>query len=616
MRIRAQLAVLLLAIGTMASAQNEQNVPPFKTPYGNFTQGIKFNGQGPSFAGQCIVATGPGFSAWGACPGGIAGVASDGANGITVVGAVSTSSVNGVLFVKPSGDTTGGTDCGNIQAKCTAGASLTLAAATYYVGKSNATCTISNTCSIQGQGPASTVIQNEGTTNDVLVFNASNGTITGPPYANPFVSGGKIGGFRVQQDIGVTPSAGSCLRVGTNTFSGPVTLGYLFANMDLAGCYYNLRVDQGAWNDRFEQMTISNPIGSYNVYYDAPAPGGDNHFNHLFLEAPGSGAHPWGHFFINQADTNTDWTGIKINNGNFVFGSGGTGSSNIILSSIGVENGGASACAIDFTNGGTGTYIITNLEFEVGAGVHLAPYPVCNPSNPVGLILQGFIGNSPGSPGKLFNTATLVNPVTGNPSIYDNFASPVVLDLASTETNSVQPWQRFYSASWGGGISVTQNTNQLTSAGISSYYLQFNATPISPNYTASVNMTLGSSGAGWDAIFSRLNSVSSSTFNGYGCLFTQGSGIILDKFTNGTSTITQLGTTDTTFTGGTHTIGIIAQNNAAGTAVTLTCTRDGVSSAQATATDSSSPYLSAGFPGLAINNTTSGYTMQQPFTVQ
>lgn len=81
---------ILALIPSLCAAQ--QTIAPFQTSYGNFTQGIQFQG---SFGilGQCWISTGTG-NQWGSCPGGLAGVAPDGLSpaGIIVSGRVAAQS--------------------------------------------------------------------------------------------------------------------------------------------------------------------------------------------------------------------------------------------------------------------------------------------------------------------------------------------------------------------------------------------------------------------------------------------------------------------------------------------------------------------------------------------
>ena len=158
-------------------------------------------------------------------------------------------------------------------------------------------------------------------------------------------------------------------------------------------------------------------------------------------------------------------------------------------------------------------------------------------------------------------------------------------------------------ANWTGALHLN-GSNAITGT-LSAYFSSL--APSSADYTVSEGMTLGASGAGWDVVLARLNGESGSGFSGYGCRFVQGTGILLEKWTAGVNA--QIGTTDTTFTSGTHTVAI----KTSGT--TITCVRDGTNSAQATGTDST--YAAAGQVGLAINQGSgSGYLINSPFTVQ
>ena len=73
---------ILLGLATVAGAQ--QTIPPFTTPYGNFTLGIQLGGSYGT-ASQCIVSTGSGAH-WGACT--TAGVSSITGAGGTEAGAL------------------------------------------------------------------------------------------------------------------------------------------------------------------------------------------------------------------------------------------------------------------------------------------------------------------------------------------------------------------------------------------------------------------------------------------------------------------------------------------------------------------------------------------------
>lgn len=100
-----KLVLSILAL-TSSLCAAQQTIAPFKTPYGNFTQGIQFNGDFGTL-GQCWVASGGG-SQWGTCPGGLAGVSPDGLSpaGIIVAGNVRSATVNSArinsLLITPS----------------------------------------------------------------------------------------------------------------------------------------------------------------------------------------------------------------------------------------------------------------------------------------------------------------------------------------------------------------------------------------------------------------------------------------------------------------------------------------------------------------------------------
>jgi hypothetical protein len=243
--------------------------------------------------------------------------------------------LSGATYIAPSGDTTGATDCGPIQAACSAGTSVALGAGSYYFGHSNASCVVSTPCTILGQGPGTTVIHNEGTTNDVFVFNA-NTIPTGGfyPIPNPLGSGGTVGGFTILEEPSLTPTAGYGLRVGANLGVGPgfgMTWGFIFNNIDIKGTYGFIRTDPGMWENKFENMSLSNCVGSNAIYFNSPIPSGDAFFDNIMING-NSSSQPC-NFYVNASDTN-NFSNIKINNGKFIFGAGGV--SNLKLSNIGL----------------------------------------------------------------------------------------------------------------------------------------------------------------------------------------------------------------------------------------------------------------------------------------
>ena len=222
------------------------------------------------------------------------------------------------------------------------------------------------------------------------------------------------------------------------------------------------------------------------------------------------------------------------------------------------------------------------------------------------------------TPGTNF-TITMSGSISVNPDcvsyvITNPFATAVTYQMSDAFTGSGaltshtadtgQTWASANGSSWT-QTATLNGSNKVTVTSVSLDYASL--TPSTANYTVSAGCTLGASGGGWCDMFARLNGLSSSNFNGYGCRFIQGTGMELEKWV--TASNTQIGTTDTTATGGTHTIAIKANST------TLTCYIDGVASVTATGTDST--YSAAGAAGLALaNGSGSGYTINSPFTVQ
>jgi hypothetical protein len=501
----------------------------------------------------------------------------------------------------PSGDTTGGTDGTAIAAACTAGKTLQLLPGTYYVGKSNTAVTLSAVCSIQGGGPGITIIQNEGTTNDVIVVNTANGPSgTTPTYPNPMTSGGTFSGFTIREDSGLAATAGAGLRVGTNTST--VTFGYTFTDIDVKGTYYGVRIDPGFWQNTFRNMVISNPVNQ-GVYFDSPSPNGDSYWDNIMLigncATSACLSTTPANFYINRADTNRIHA-IKFNVGKFVFGTGSGGISNLQISDVGVE--GAATCAFDFSAGNTSNYALVqigNSEFET---LGLSPFPICNPTGVQNLKVSNLCaGGSTSVSSKCFDY-----PIYGY-YLYDDLNGVANADLANAESDNLQVWVHTFASVWSGtNLTLTGSGTVQASltSGPSMYYASL--TPATPNYTVTTPCTLGASGGGWCQAMGRITP-GSGTFSGYACILVQGTGLELLKW-SGAGTNAQLGSTDSTFTSGTHVIAL----GMLGTS--LTCYRDGIASATATATDST--YTTAGNPAIAISSPVTGYTINGPVTVK
>lgn len=508
-----------------------------------------------------------------------------------------------VVSVAPSGDTTGGTDCAAIQTQCNLGNNVQLFNGIYYVGKSNTACVISHVCNIFGTSQGLTFIQNEGTTNDVLVVNTPN--LTGsdlPPYTNPLPVGGSIGGFTIREDPLLTATAGAGLRVGTN--GSNTTANYVFSNINFQSTYRGIQVDPGFWNNHFTTMVLWNMASTDCIFYDSPAPNGDNVFQNMLLVGS-SNAHLCN---INWQRADTGRANlIKFNNGKMVFGT--ANQSNIFASDVSIE--GPLDCALDFSAGTSanyGVYNFSNFEFEVGTTGE-TPNPVCSPINAPGLNIRSMcLGAQAGSAGKCFNGPSYgPNWVPLLLQSYDSFGGGNNVPFVPSATNYIQGWAQMNTTAWAGPIYFNGNNqvgNSASLSHISAYYVAF--TPLTLAHTASVYIGLDTSGGGWGIIGVNSSSQSASGFNGYGCRFTQGVGTLLERWDAGTNT--QLGTTETSVTGGFHQVSI-----ASTLTNTYTCLVDGVASTHATAADTTYPL---GNPWIALNPATNAYYLQFPFEVK
>lgn len=505
----------------------------------------------------------------------------------------------GVNYVAPSGDTSGATDGNTITNACVAGSTILLAptsVGTYYIGKSNSNnITVGAACSIKGAGPGPTVIQSEDTTGDWITVNFNNVANDATP-PTPMPSGCLIDGITLIADTNNTVTAGAGLRVGTNGTG--YTYGCTFSHLDIKGAYYNVRQDPGFWMNTFEDMQLSEATSGDCVYFDTPSPGGDATW--LNVRMIGASAGSPCNFYVNNSDTNII-SHLKFNNGKFVFSSNGM--SNTFMFANNVE--GAASCAYDFSAGSSyGIMVIDGGEFELTGAAPDLFNPVCGAANVKSLrvtsVCAGNVANAQGKCGDY--------PRSGYQD-YDDLIGPNV-NLNTVETNDLHPWVRTFSSVWT-SLLMLANSGTLQTVGanptISVYYI--NNAPLTPNYTVTANCTDPGSGAGWCLIGSRLTSPAAGTLAGYGCLFVQGTGVVLDKFSGSTPTVTALGSTDTTFTSGTHTIGISAAQSK------ISCIIDGITSSTATATDST--YATAGFPWIGVNQGSgSGYTINYPITVQ
>jgi hypothetical protein len=484
-----------------------------------------------------------------------------------------------------------------IAALCNAGKNVQLIAGTYYTGKSNTAMTMSTACSITGAGPGITIIQNEGTTNDVMVINTANVSSTIPPYPSPMPSGGTYSGFTIIEDPVKTATAGAGIRIGTGIVGGAVTFGYTFTSIDVKGTYYGIRFDPGIWRNIFRNIVLSNPQSQDGVYFDSPSPSGDTFIDGMMLigDTVGTPAN----FYVNRADTNT-FHAVKFNVGKFVFAAG-TGISNLKISDTGIE--GAATCAFDFSAGNSSNYQlvqISNSEFETLSPI--TPNPICGPLNvPMLAISNLCTGGGIGNPTKCFNF-----PIYGFYA-YDDLNGIAGSEVNTTETNNIQTWLKTATGIWGSIVLNLSGSGSVVGTGTNTtpiYYV--NVQPPAGNYTVTVPCTLGGTAAGWCQAWGRITSPAAGTTQGYACIFIQGTGVELLKW-SGAGSNAQIGSTYSGISTGTHTVGLVMLGSA------LSCTLDGISVSGPSGTDTT---YTGGFPGIQLNITSAGYSINGPVTVK
>ena len=344
-------------------------------------------------------------------------------------------------------------------------------------------------------------------------------------------------------------------------------------------------------------MILSLAASSNCVYYDAPSPSGDaTFFNDRLLGTTAKACN----FFVNNSDT-TVFSHLKFNNGRFIFSANPM--SNTVMVANNVEQ--ATGCAYDYSaaTGGSGRQIILGGEFELTGADTTKFFPICGTANVPRLRAAGIcVGSNPGNIGSKCGDT----PIRGFQAYDDFLSTQSNVFLNENETNDFQAWVQTFTNTWGNQLLTGTTGQTISSNGVGAYYV--NVPTITSNYTVSAGCTLPTSGGGFCVIGARLSSPSATNLNGYDCKFTQGTGVALEKESGSGPTVTPIGTTDTTFTSGFHTIAIKVVNS------TLTCLIDGIASTSATGTDST---YTAGFPWIGLyQGSGSGYLINFPFTVQ
>lgn len=492
----------------------------------------------------------------------------------TVGNAPTGGAFTGYLLIPPSGDTTCATDTSAISSAFGAAVNGRFEVGTYYVGTgSGTTFTVSNPTYWEGAGPA-TVLTKCPASTDLFVLNyqipAGASTASG--------KGATFRAFDIQQKAGVTATGGSDFKIASASGAGNYVVNAHIENINSYQTYRQFDLETGAYLDWLKDNSAFNETG-YCFYYNSPSPDGD-----IFLDSQNCyGVNVSG--VVAQSDT-FEISNLKANGGNLQLTSASR--ARIIDPSIEGISGGPTSC-IDFGTGASSS----NIQV-VGGACGLSPITsvfghLSNVSNLayaldnyISGVTESFVSNWPATA-----------PCPSGFQAYDNFngSGPLSAHLS----NCGQAWTSYDSISGDtGSISISNNTVSPGSTG-AKYYLAL--TPSSANYTASLTVNVGAG----SAVGQVLGRASTSAYTCYDVVFIDGTGVQLYKVISGTAT--QLGSTYSGITTGTHTIAL----NMNGT--TISAVVDGTT--QISVTDSSISAAGTVVIGLS-NSSTTGYV----FTVQ
>lgn len=429
---------------------------------------------------------------------------------------------NTTTYLKASGDTTGLTDGAAIATACTTlNPLIQLQCSTYYIGGSNATISITHNCKIKGCSQASTIIQNEGTTNyGFTVDNADTipSGMAGPNFEN----------FTIQEDSSLTPTAGGAFLLGHGSNSAYLT-GMHMNQIDMQSMWSCINVQAGAWKNWIADTDCRNPVSSNGWTYNAQIPSGD-----LFADRDVI----WGgNLAITNADT-TFFNLFKILIGKVVFNAG-TSTSDVVFSNCSIEGTSTSPInsAFDFSAGSFANYgliQITNCEYENGNGTQV---PINKPTAVRNLaVTQLCAGVASGTNSFCYNS-------TGNYQQVDNFAGTSGTALTSHTSDTGQTWTLYTlpagACSTGTTITLTGSGSVTNTSGSCTGFFYSSLTPANANYTV-----CGTSVA--PQLPALLGRISTGAATYYSAVYNAGN-IYVEKYIAGTQTI--LATTTYTWSG-------------------------------------------------------------------
>lgn len=266
------------------------------------------------------------------------------------------------IYLSPSGDTTGAADPTAIAAAVATGGKVHLGTGVYYW---NTGLTLSSSgCDIEGE--AGTVI--EQTTGTLQYFNITYQVAGG---SNPITTRCILHGFALIPKNGVTPTAGGGIKVGSASGAGFYTIGLHVENVTMNNLWGGLNIGAGQISNWFQSVYCNTMTsgGQGCIYYNSPAPSGDDHFNDIEANGANTG------LTITQSDT-TEYSNLKLNGSEVLFTQIGT-TVRVRFIDASIE-GSSQACGIDF---GTGSFSPTQVSF-VGGGIGIGiTNAFCNKAN-------------------------------------------------------------------------------------------------------------------------------------------------------------------------------------------------------------------------------------------
>jgi hypothetical protein len=294
------------------------------------------------------------------CPNGTAGA-------LTTTGCSGGGGGTGSLvFISPSGDTTGATDLSTIQTQITAGNDIYLSKGNFYINGS-----------LNWSGPSNmwcaggTQIEQVSTTANFITVSYGGG------LANSQSTGMGIRGCLLIYKSGVSPTCSGATSSGCNgvSFSGTSSSAYgsafHFEDNIMSNIYGGVYVGNYVVNNYFtNNLFLAGSNSSYCVYINTPIPSGDTNFDGMQCTGSSNRAN----VEIFQSDT-SNFTNLKVNGGAEIEFLRGGAVQRVIFTNLSCE-GPITAC-VDWGTGGS--YVPFQVQFNgggtgVGSGTFFANF--------------------------------------------------------------------------------------------------------------------------------------------------------------------------------------------------------------------------------------------------